>query len=152
MSFTFVWGTMVKSIKYMTAASQAPCVVNQLSPRHHIKPEMSNTKVPWLLCIGRLVSKTDSVMSFAHLVKQASVDLVLDLFVYYRLECELFVCSWGFQIYKTYSLHPTWNPVVVSTGNVVTAVSGYGQEITFIHILTAPPSSPQVPRVIQASG
>ena len=34
----------------------------------------------WLLCIGRLVSKTDNVMHFAHLVKQASVDLVSDPF------------------------------------------------------------------------
>ena len=41
---------------------------------------MSKTKVSWLLCIGRLVSKTDNVMHFARLVKQASVDLVSDPF------------------------------------------------------------------------
>ena len=46
----------------------------------------------------RLVSKTDNVMHFARLVKQASVDLVSDLFVYYRLGCEPFVCSWGLHI------------------------------------------------------
>ena len=34
-------------------------------------------------------------MHFARLVKQASGDLVSDLFVYYRLGCEPFVCSWG---------------------------------------------------------
>ena len=33
---------------------------------------MSKAKVSWLLCIGRLVSKTDSVMHFARLVEQAS--------------------------------------------------------------------------------
>ena len=38
---------------------------------------MSKVKVSWLLCIGRLVSKTDDVMHFARLVKQASVDLGL---------------------------------------------------------------------------
>ena len=37
---------------------------------------MSKAKVSWLLCIGRLVSKTDNVMHFARLVKQASVDSV----------------------------------------------------------------------------
>ena len=41
---------------------------------------MSKAKVSWLLCIGRLVSKTDNVMHFARLVKQASVDLVSDPF------------------------------------------------------------------------
>ena len=56
---------------------------------------MSKAKVSWLLCIGRLVSKTDNVMHFACLVKQASVDLVSDLFVYYRLGYKPFVCSWG---------------------------------------------------------
>ena len=45
--------------------------------------------------IRTLVSKIDNVMHFAHLVKQACVDLVSDLFVYYRLGCEPFVCSWG---------------------------------------------------------
>ena len=43
---------------------------------------MSKAKVPWLLCIGRLVCKTDNVRHFAHLVKQAGVDLVSDLFVW----------------------------------------------------------------------
>ena len=33
---------------------------------------MSKAKVSWLLCIGRLVSKTDNVMHFACLVEQAS--------------------------------------------------------------------------------
>ena len=42
---------------------------------------MSKAKVSWLLCIGRLVSKTDNVIHFARLVKQASVDLVYDQFV-----------------------------------------------------------------------
>ena len=41
---------------------------------------MSKAKVSWLLCIGRLVSKTDNVMHFACLVKQACVDLVSDPF------------------------------------------------------------------------
>ena len=47
---------------------------------HQFWAEMSKTKVSWLLCIGRLVSKTDNVMHFACLVKQASVDLVSDLY------------------------------------------------------------------------
>ena len=64
-------------------------------PRHQFEAEMSKAKVSWLLCIGRLVSKTENVMHFAHLVKQVCVDLVSDLFVYYRLGCEPFVCSWG---------------------------------------------------------
>ena len=37
---------------------------------------MSETKVSWLLCIYRLVSKTDNVMYRAHLVKQVSLDYV----------------------------------------------------------------------------
>ena len=37
---------------------------------------MSKAKVSWILCIGRLVSKTDNVIHFARLVKQAGVDLV----------------------------------------------------------------------------
>ena len=37
-------------------------------------------------------------MHFACLVKQACVDLVSDLFVYYRLGCEPFVSPWGLQI------------------------------------------------------
>ena len=41
---------------------------------------MSKAKVSWLFGIGRLVSETDNVMHFACLVKQASVDLVSDLF------------------------------------------------------------------------
>ena len=52
---------------------------------------MSKTKVSWLLCIGKLVSKTDNAMHFARLVKQASVDFVLDLFVYYTLGMSQFV-------------------------------------------------------------
>ena len=50
--------------------------------------EMSKAKVSWLLCIGRLVSKTDNVMHFASLVKQASVDSVSQsncLFLAYNL-------------------------------------------------------------------
>ena len=43
---------------------------------------MSKAKVSWFLCIGRLVSKTDNVMHFARLVKQPSVDLVSDWFVF----------------------------------------------------------------------
>ena len=58
---------------------------------------MSKAKVSWLLCIGRLVSKTDNVLHFARLVKQACVDLVSDLFVYYRFGYEPFVCSLGLQ-------------------------------------------------------
>ena len=38
---------------------------------------MSETKEPWLLCIGRLISKPDNVMHLAHLVKQVSVDYVV---------------------------------------------------------------------------
>ena len=44
-----------------------------IHPKHQFEAEMSETKVSWLLYIGRLVSKTDS---FAHLVKQVSVDYV----------------------------------------------------------------------------
>ena len=33
------------------------------------------------------------------LVKQACVDLVSDLFVYYRLGCEPFVCSWDLHVH-----------------------------------------------------
>ena len=65
------------------------------TPRHQFLVQMPKAKVSWLLCIGRLVSKTDNVIHFARLVKQACVDLVSDLFVYYRLGCEPFVCSWG---------------------------------------------------------
>ena len=43
---------------------------------------MSKAKVSWLLCIGRLVSKTDNVMHFARLVEQASATGFCDLFVY----------------------------------------------------------------------
>ena len=68
------------------------------TPRHQFLVQMPKAKVSWLLCIGRLVSKTDNVIHFAHLVKQACVDLVSDLFVYYRLGCEPFVCSWGLHI------------------------------------------------------
>ena len=44
--------------------------------RHQFLVQMPKAKVSWLLCIGRLVSKTDNVMHFACLVKQAGVDLV----------------------------------------------------------------------------
>ena len=44
--------------------------------RHQFLAQMLKAKVSWLLCIGRLVSKTDNVMHFARLVKQAGVDLV----------------------------------------------------------------------------
>ena len=37
---------------------------------------MSEAKVSWLLCIGKLVSNADNVMHFAHLVKQVSIDHV----------------------------------------------------------------------------
>ena len=37
---------------------------------------MPEAKVPWLLCIGILVSETDNIMHFAHLVKQVSDDYV----------------------------------------------------------------------------
>ena len=50
------------------------------TPRHQFLVQMPKAKVSWLLCIGRLVSKTDNVMHFARLVKQASIDLVSDLF------------------------------------------------------------------------
>ena len=43
---------------------------------------MPKAKVSWLLCIGRLVSKTDNVMHFARLVEQASVTRFCDLFVF----------------------------------------------------------------------
>ena len=52
---------------------------------------MPKAKVSWLLCIGRLVSKIDNVMHFAHLVEQASVTRFCDLYVYYRLGRDLFV-------------------------------------------------------------
>ena len=59
--------------------------------RHQFLVPMPKAKVSWLLCIGRLVSKTDNVMHFAHLVEQASVTRFCDLYVYYRLGCDLFV-------------------------------------------------------------
>ena len=59
---------------------------------------MSKAKVSCLLCIGRLVSKTDNVMHFACLVEQASVTRFCDLYVYYRLGGDLFV-------YGTYMVH-----------------------------------------------
>ena len=37
---------------------------------------MFEAKVSWLLYIGTLVSKTDNVMHFAHLVKHVSVDCI----------------------------------------------------------------------------
>ena len=37
---------------------------------------MSEAKVSLLLCIGILLSETDNVTHFAHLVKQVSVDYV----------------------------------------------------------------------------
>ena len=37
---------------------------------------MFEAKVWWILCIGLLVSKTDNVIHFAHLVKQVSVDCI----------------------------------------------------------------------------
>ena len=55
----------------------------------------------------RLVSKTDNVIHFARLVKQACVNLVSDLFVYYRLGCEPFVCSWGLLMLSNSMLHDT---------------------------------------------
>ena len=70
------------------------------TPRHQFLVQMPKAKVSWLLCIGRLVSKTDNVIHFARLVKQACVDLVSDLFVYYRLGCEPFVCSWGLHYHR----------------------------------------------------
>ena len=63
---------------------------------------MPKAKVSWLLCIGRLVSKTDNVMHFACLVEQASVTRFCDLYVYYRLGCDLFV--YGAYIKTSHSL------------------------------------------------
>ena len=37
---------------------------------------MSEAKVSWLRCIGKLVSKADNAMHFAHLLKQVSDDHV----------------------------------------------------------------------------
>ena len=37
---------------------------------------MSEAKTSLFLCIGILVSKTDNVINFAHLVKKVSVDYV----------------------------------------------------------------------------
>ena len=39
------------------------------------------TSLPWQI---NLENRTDNVVHIAHLVKQASVDLASDLFVYYR--------------------------------------------------------------------
>ena len=50
--------------------------------RHQFLVQMPKAKVSWLLCIGRLVSKTDNVMHFARLVEQASVTRFCDLFVF----------------------------------------------------------------------
>ena len=44
--------------------------------RHQFLVQMPKAKVSWLLCIGRLVPKTDNVMHFARLVEQASADWV----------------------------------------------------------------------------
>ena len=80
---------------HVTAVSKP---LMQSTPRHQFLVQMLKAKVSWLLCIERLVSKTDNVIHFACLVKQVCVDLVSDLFVYYRLGCEPFVCSWGWHI------------------------------------------------------
>ena len=37
---------------------------------------MSQAKISWFLFIGILVSKTDNVIHFAHLLRQVSVDYV----------------------------------------------------------------------------
>ena len=66
---------------YYDRCESSPRAVNQMSPRHQFSVQMLKAKVSWLLCIGRLVSKTDNVMYFAKLVKQVSVDLVSDQLV-----------------------------------------------------------------------
>ena len=52
---------------HMTTVRQAPHGVN---PWHQLLVQMPKDKVSWLLCIGRLVSNTDNVKHFAHLVKK----------------------------------------------------------------------------------
>ena len=64
------------------------------TPRHQFLVQMPKAKVSWLLCIGRLVSKTDNVMHFARLVKQACVDLVSDLFGLWAI-CLFLGLTWG---------------------------------------------------------
>ena len=86
---------MPKSTSFWSMCDRWVKPLMRSTPRHQFLVQMLKAKVSWLLCIGRLVSKTDNVMHFARLVKQACVDLVSDLFVYYRLGCEPFVCSWG---------------------------------------------------------
>ena len=75
--------------------------------RHQFLVPMPKAKVSWLLCIGRLVSKTDNVMHFARLVEQASVTRFCDLYVYYRLGCDLFV-------YGAYMVHRSMRVGTVS--------------------------------------
>ena len=67
--FNFVYPTVTAEVSSLTR------LTNDAS-RHQFLAQMPKAKVSWLLCIGRLVSKTDNVMHFARLVKQAGVDLV----------------------------------------------------------------------------
>ena len=45
--------------------------------------------------------KTDNVMHFARLVEQASVTRFCDLYVYYRLGCDLFVYG-AYMVHRQY--------------------------------------------------
>ena len=47
---------------------------------------MSKARVFWLLCIGRLVSKTDNILHLAHLAKQVGV--------YYILMTKILLTAW----------------------------------------------------------
>ena len=51
------------------------CVCNQLYRlrfAHQFWAQMLEAKVSWLLCIGRLVSKTDNVMHLLHMLGKTS--------------------------------------------------------------------------------
>ena len=68
----FMWPLWVRPLKRSTC-------------RHQFLVQMPKAKVSWLLCIVRLVSKTDNAMHFTLLVKQASVDFTSHL--YFIIDC-----------------------------------------------------------------
>ena len=95
---------------------------------------MYKAKVSWLLCIGRLVSKTDNVMHFACLVEQASVTRFCNLYVYYRLGRDLFV-------YGAYMVHCSmWVGTVSIWGNSLKPFDLLGASDTAMLILIELPS------------
>ena len=99
---------------------------------------MSKAKVSWLLCIGRLVSKTDNVMHFACLVKQGSVDLVSDLF-------GLWAICYGTQSPDATSASPERKMLMISK---VSLTAQFLRDPTFpVYHVEKPPSPSALPLV-----